>query len=184
LGGGEIVGYMKTIKYFFIKSGKLILLLTLACCSNFTQKHICGKLLVEADLPKLTSRDIVYYEQYAYGVWLDSAVLNKVKIRDSCAIGDLYKTLIKGKTVLPVHLALTALQTPEKGALEHYEFVDGEIMDSMRYVLNNLTWTRPINSYRSGEVIRSLDLTCIQEYWSKILLSRGICTRYVKPVRN
>lgn len=172
---------MKTIKYFFIKSGKLILLLTLACCSNIAQKHVCGKTLVEVNL---TSQDIVYYEQYAYGVWLDSVALHKIKYRDICATCNLYRTLIKGKTILPFHLALTALQTPEKGALEHYEFVDGEIMDSMRYVLNNLTWTRPINSYTSGEVIRSLDLTHIQEYWSKILLSRGICTRYVKPLRN
>lgn len=174
---------MKTIKYFFIKSGKFILLLTLACCSNIAQKYVCGKTLVEANLPNLTSQDIVYHEQYAYGVWLDSAVLNKIKIRDSCAICDLYKTLMKGKTVLPIHLALTALQTPEKASLEHYEFVEGETMDSARYVLNNLTWTRPINSY-SGEVIRPSDLTRIQEYWSKILLSRGICTRYVKPLRN
>ncbi len=179
-----MVGHMKIIKYFFIKSGKLILLLTLACCSNIAQKQVCGKSLVKANLPNLTSQDIVYYEGYAYGVLLDSVALRKVKYRDTCATCDLYRALTKGKTILPVHLALTALQTPEKGALEHYEFVDGEIMDSMRYVLNNLTWTRPINSYTSGEVIRSLDLINVQEYWSKILLSRGICTRYVKPVRN
>lgn len=161
----------------------LILLLVINCYSTIGQKHICGKALVESNIPKLTSQNIVYHEQYAYGVWLDSAVLNKVKNRDSCAICDLYKTLIKGKTVLPIHLALTALQTPEKASLEHYEFVEGETMDSARYVLNNLTWTRPINSY-SGEVIRPSDLTRIQEYWSKILLSKDKCTRYIKSPRS
>lgn len=174
---------MKTMKNFFINSTMLILLLAIICCSSISQKHICDKAQVEANFPKLTSQDIVYYEQYAYGVWLDSAVLNKVKNRDSCAICDLYKTLMKGKTVLPIHLALTALQTPEKASLEHYEVVEGETMDSMRYVLNNLTWTRPINSY-SGEVIRPSDLIRIQEYWSKILLSKDKCTRYIKSPRS
>lgn len=175
---------MKTIKYFFIKSGNLILLLTLTCCSNIVQKHVCGKSLVKTNQPNLTSKNIVYHEQYGYGVWLDSVTLRKVKYRDTCATCDLYRALIKGKTILPVHLALTALQTPENASLEHYEVVEGETMDSMRYVLNNLTWTRPINSYTSGEVIHTLDLTHIQEYWSKILLSRGICTRYIKSLRN
>lgn len=174
---------MKTIRTFFINSVKLIFVLAVTCCSNTTQKHICDKALVEANLPKLTSQDIIYHEQYAYGVLLDSSVLNKIKKGDSCAICDLYKTLIKGKTVLPIHLALTALQTPEKISLEHYEFVEGETMDSARYVLNNLTWTRPINSY-SEEVICPSDLTRIQKYWSKILLSKDKCTRYIKSPRS